>query len=303
MVARSPSIGHCRAMSPDEPASRRRPWAPFVVAATVVAVLAGTGLWWADASRRVDEVAAAPSPSAAAPAPSAPSVTPVPTLTPPEPTPEPPKRTPKPKRKPKPNEDPRRLEPGHEGPHVAALQRRLRELHYDPGPVDGKFGGGTQQAVWAFQHVNHIGADGIVGPKTLRALARPAAPTPLAPYAGRTRIEVSIERQTMVLYVGGALRLVSHVSSGNGQEFCDHGRCRVARTPRGHFRVIRKIPGWRTSDLGKLYQPVYFTGPYALHGSLSVPNFPASHGCIRLPMRVADYLPGLVPLGTPVIVV
>lgn len=288
-------------MSPDGPQRPPRPpWAFIIVGGTLVAVLAGTGVWWASAERGPRQQAGRPAVPTATTTPTPVATTPPPTRAP---TTKPkPQAKPKPKPKPKPKVDPNRLKSGDEGPLIAALQRRLIQLRYDPGPVDGKFGGLTQQAVWAFQHVNRIGADGIVGPKTQRSLARPAAPQPFAPYAGRTRVEVSIDRQFLVLYVGGAVRLVTHVSSGNGEEFCDGGRCRVARTPRGHFRVVRKIPGWRTSDLGKLYNPVYFTGPYALHGSLSVPNFPASHGCIRLPMRVAERLPGLVPMGTPVIV-
>jgi peptidoglycan hydrolase-like protein with peptidoglycan-binding domain len=297
-------MGHCQDMSPDAPQSPPRPWALFVVGGTLVAVLAGTGVWWANAQRGPRQQAAVPAaaPTSAAPTPSLTAPTPTrPAAASPATKPKP-KAEPKPKAKPKPKVDPNRLKPGDEGPLIAALQRRLIQLHYEPGPVDGEFGGLTQRAVWAFQHVNRVGADGVVGPKTQRALARAAAPKPFAAAAGRTRIEVSIDRQVLVLYVGGAVRLVTHVSSGNGREFCDGGRCRVARTPRGHFRVGRKIAGWRTSDLGKLYNPIYFFGPYALHGSLSVPNFPASHGCIRLPMRVAERLPGLVPVGTPVIV-
>ncbi|MGH1492402.1 MAG: L,D-transpeptidase family protein [Acidimicrobiales bacterium] len=38
----------------------------------------------------------------------------------------------------------------------------------------------------------------------------------------------------------------------------------------------------------------------AFHGASSVPLYPASHGCIRLPMHVAEYLPGELPNGTPV---
>ncbi len=36
------------------------------------------------------------------------------------------------------------------------------------------------------------------------------------------------------------------------------------------------------SYLGELYNPYYFLGGYAIHGSPSVPNYPASHGCIRV---------------------
>lgn len=295
-------------MTPTAPDGRRRAWAYAVVGAALVGVLAGTGVWWASAARQADPVAD-PAPTRGG---SAPITTTRPTTAPPAATPSTQSPTPSPttasakpkppKRKPKPAVDPNRLKIGDESPHVAAVQRRLAALGYQPGPVDGVFGGATQQAVWAFQHVNRIGADGVVGPRTARALARPAAPKPFAAYAGRNRIEVDIARQFMVLYQGGRVRLITHVSSGNGQEFCDGGRCRRARTPRGSFRVVRKIPGWRVAELGRLYNPVYFTGPYALHGSHSVPNFPASHGCIRVPMRVAEMLPKLAPMGMPVIV-
>ncbi|MFP5299042.1 MAG: L,D-transpeptidase family protein, partial [Actinomycetota bacterium] len=43
----------------------------------------------------------------------------------------------------------------------------------------------------------------------------------------------------------------------------------------------------RVSRLGTLYDPSYFVGGYAFHGSPSVPTYPASHGCIRLPMYLS----------------
>lgn len=52
------------------------------------------------------------------------------------------------------------------------LQRALRRLGGDPGPVDGRFGTGTWRAVRAFQRRHGLGADGIVGPKTWIALAQ-----------------------------------------------------------------------------------------------------------------------------------
>ncbi|MDP8987655.1 MAG: L,D-transpeptidase family protein, partial [Actinomycetota bacterium] len=57
------------------------------------------------------------------------------------------------------------------------------------------------------------------------------------------------------------------------------------------------------SRLGKLYNPVYFTGSgIAIHGSTSVPTYPASHGCVRIPMHIAEYFPSLVQKGDAVYV-
>ena len=59
---------------------------------------------------------------------------------------------------------------GSRGPRVVKLQKRLEELGFDPGPIDGIFGQDTEAAVYDFQQARDLEADGIVGPITLRAL-------------------------------------------------------------------------------------------------------------------------------------
>ena len=73
-------------------------------------------------------------------------------------------------------------------------------------------------------------------------------------------------------------------------------------TPVGRFAVYRKVVGFDPSPLGTLYDPLYFTGGYAIHGNPSVPPYPASHGCVRVPMWVAPYLYRTVPYGETVYV-
>jgi hypothetical protein len=53
---------------------------------------------------------------------------------------------------------------------VRAVQRLLRRLGYRPGPVDGRFGANTATAVRRFQRAEALRVDGIVGPRTGRAL-------------------------------------------------------------------------------------------------------------------------------------
>ena len=55
---------------------------------------------------------------------------------------------------------------------VRALQRRLRTLKVDPGPVDGRYGPRTEAAVRRFQHAHGLAVDGIVGSHTARRLQR-----------------------------------------------------------------------------------------------------------------------------------
>jgi peptidoglycan hydrolase-like protein with peptidoglycan-binding domain len=68
----------------------------------------------------------------------------------------------------------------HGSQRVRAVQRRLRALGYEAGPVDGRFGPMTRRAVTAFQTRHGLAPDGAVGPLTLarlhtRPVSRPAA--------------------------------------------------------------------------------------------------------------------------------
>lgn len=74
-----------------------------------------------------------------------------------------------------------------------------------------------------------------------------------------------------------------------------------AFTPVGRFAVYRKVGGFDPSPLGTLYDPLYFTGGYAIHGNPSVPPYPASHGCVGVPW-VAPQLYKTIPYGETVYV-
>jgi putative chitinase len=56
---------------------------------------------------------------------------------------------------------------------IEELQTRLKELGFDPGPIDGLYGIKTLTALKAFQASRGLAVDGIVGPLTRRALAKP----------------------------------------------------------------------------------------------------------------------------------
>ena len=200
----------------------------------------------------------------------------------------------------------RKLKPGAKGADVKTLQRRLKELHYDPGKVDGKYGTSTQLSVWAFQAVNGLKQKSTLGKSFWDALDSPKEPRPMAKKREKNRVDVDLRRQYLVLYKDGAPRLISHISSGSGEYYCakDRGatvpRCRYASTGTGDFRTGRRASGWETSPLGRLYNPIYFNGGIAFHGALDVPRYPASHGCVRMPMHIAGYFPDLLGTDVPV---
>jgi hypothetical protein len=156
------------------------------------------------------------------------------------------------------------------------LQNKLISLRYDPGAVDGRYGGGTAVAVMAFQKVVGLPRSGRAGPETLNALAAAVGPAPMLPEGGPTRIEIDLKRQVLLFWKDGTLIRILPVSTGNGRKYCEEGRCGVAVTPSGSYRVERRIKGKRKSYLGILYNPLYFRGGFAIHGSPSVPARPAS---------------------------
>lgn len=198
----------------------------------------------------------------------------------------------------------RTLKEGMSGADVKAMQQRLAALKYYPGPIDGSFGNDTIEAVWAFQEVNRLSVDGVVGPVTARALVYPRTFASNDPRQNATRIEVNLAMRVLVLYKNGQIALISHVSSGGGYTYrCGGSYCK-AITPTGNYRTTAYMSGWVTVPLGKMYNPVFFISTvYAIHGDTYVPVYPASHGCIRIPMDIAAFFHTLVTTpGTEVFV-
>lgn len=178
----------------------------------------------------------------------------------------------------------------------AALRQRLDQLHYYAGQTDSD----TEYALWAFESVNGLRLRDGVTAGTWRALRHPKAWQSLAPNGGPDRIEVSIARQVLVVYVRDRVALISHVSTGSGRHFCSAGQCGYARTPVGDFTIYRREGGWTQSPLGLMYRPMFFTGGFAIHGSMYPLPHPASHGCVRVPMYVIGRVESSAFIGEPV---
>jgi hypothetical protein len=193
---------------------------------------------------------------------------------------------------------------GAGGPVVLAYEQRLASLHIDPGPVDGRYDQDTAYAVDTVEKIYGIQRDGQVGPQVQLALSAFQWPKPLQARGEPDRVEISLDKQYLVLYSHNWVKLITTVSTGGGYAFCggDNG-CQYAVTPPGRFVFQWYFNGWRTSKLGHLYKPYYFDGGIAVHGYPSVPNYPASHGCVRIPMHISDYFHTFVNNGFPVYVV
>ncbi len=193
---------------------------------------------------------------------------------------------------------------GDQGDYVAYLQQRLIQLRFDPGPLDGRFGPSVEWAVWAYQKLIGLSGDDVTGavtPELWSQMQDAFVVTPQISTPG-THLEVYLPQQVMILFKDDQPRLISHISTGNNADWCEKGVCGVAITPGGEYAFQRRVSGWREAELGLLYNPVYFNGGIAVHGALNVPISPASHGCVRIPMHIAEYFPTLVETGNGVYV-
>jgi N-acetylmuramoyl-L-alanine amidase len=195
------------------------------------------------------------------------------------------------------------LRRGSSGSAVVTLQRRLNTLGYWCGSADGVFGHLTQQAVWAVQKVAGLGRDGVVGSLTWGALDAGRRPSPRN--RSGTLIEVDKGRQIAMVVVSGALRFTLNTSTGNGARYYSGGVWKTAYTPTGTYSIYsRYTSGWQSGPLGSMWRPAYWYKGWAIHGSTSIPPYPASHGCVRVSTAAMNllYAQGMVPIGRRVVV-
>ena len=112
---------------------------------------------------------------------------------------------------------------------------------------------------------------------------------------GPQHVVIDKSRQVLRAYEGNRLVMETHISTGR----------RGKETPSGHYRARDKS----LMHYSRLYHnapmpySVQIAGNYFIHGFSSVPNYPASHGCIRLPVDSARQFYGWVNYGTPVDIV
>jgi len=183
---------------------------------------------------------------------------------------------------------------------VKEAEQRLTDLGYWTGRVDGVFDSDSQFALIAFQKwegraiTSKLTLDEL---KAIRAAAKPAARE-----TGYEHVEVDVDRQVLLLVNHDGSVRVLPVSTGSGETFANQGQQSIAYTPRGRFVVYDKTYGWEDGALGSVYYANYISGGVAIHGYLTVPNKPGSHGCIRIPMFAAIEVSKLTPVGTIVLV-
>jgi len=185
--------------------------------------------------------------------------------------------------------------PGHA--ELKEAERRLSEMGFWTGPVDGVIDSTTQLALVTFQKWEGRRITGRLTREELNAIRTAPSPKPKDP--GYRHVEVDLDRQVLLLTNDeGAVTTILPVSTGSGKHYKEKRMSGLAYTPRGRFRIYGKLSGWRRSPLGLLFYPNYFSDGLAIHGNPSVPHSPRSHGCVRIPMFAAPEISRQLPIGT-----
>jgi lipoprotein-anchoring transpeptidase ErfK/SrfK len=167
-----------------------------------------------------------------------------------------------------------RIRPGAAGFRaVRVLQTQLRSLGYVTG-ARGRYDDRTARAVMAFRKVVGMARTTEASPEVFRRLADGQGRFRIRYPTHGKHVEADLSRQVLALIAGGKVQRIYPISSGAS----------VTPTILGSFRVYLKTPG--TNAKGMVHSS-YFIRGYAIHGYASVPPYPASHGCLRVPVPEA----------------
>jgi len=175
---------------------------------------------------------------------------------------------------------------GASGEAVKVFNRLLAELGY-VNDENHKYDSATGRAVLAFRKVNKMERKTSATPDIFKKLAKGKGGYDLKnPELGK-HVEADLSRQVMVLANGDKVDEIYHISSGTP----------ATPTILGTYNFYRKDAGF--NSLG-MYYSAYFIRGYATHGYHSVPNYPASHGCLRNPIPDSVHIYNWIDIGDPI---
>ena len=193
-----------------------------------------------------------------------------------------------------------------DGPETARVQQRLLDLGFWLQSTNGDYGVTTSQAVMAFQKYAGLVANSEVDDATAAALTNATTRAYGTANQG-SLIEVDKDRQLLFIIQEANTVWTINISSGSGIPFKERDKNEWGKwvqgdaiTPDGIFVIDRQVEkGWRTGDLGDIYRPKYFNMGIGLHGAYKIPNYPASHGCVRMSTPAMDFIwsADLAPMG------
>jgi len=162
---------------------------------------------------------------------------------------------------------------GSRGPYVELIQQRLAALHFYIHQT-GVYDQGTGLAVDAYHRLLRRGTSQSLDTATANDLINGVGAFRVAYPSHGKHVEGDLTRQLLALIDKGKVLAIYPISSGKPS----------TPTILGHFSVYQKTPGYLPDGM---YFSNFFIRGYAIHGYDPAPDYPASHGCMRLPISDA----------------
>ncbi len=172
---------------------------------------------------------------------------------------------------------------GATGRFVELIQQRLAALHFYIAQT-GVYDAGTGLAIDAYHRLLHRGTSQTLDSSTLAWLLNGWGEFKLRFPSHGKHAEGNLSLQLLALANGSQVYRIYPISSGKPS----------TPTVLGDFRVYRKTPGYLPDGM---YFSNFFTGGYAIHGYNPAPDYPASHGCMRVPISDAISIYGWIDIG------
>jgi lipoprotein-anchoring transpeptidase ErfK/SrfK len=145
----------------------------------------------------------------------------------------------------------------------------------------------------AFQAWNGLTRDGVAGVATRKKLAAGSAPTPRPESASGHYVEIFRSLGVALCIDNGTLVRAVH---------CSTGRSGMATTPGTWSVYLKSLRFWSQQYQSWMPYASFFHNGEGLHGYGDVPAYPASHGCVRLPMPEAPWVYDFAYMGATVYV-
>src|SRR5450755_639790 len=159
---------------------------------------------------------------------------------------------------------------GSTGRFVQLIQQRLAALHFYI-PQTGVYDQGTGLAIDAYHRMLRRGTSQSLDAATASSLLDGIGTFKVRDPGAGTHAEGNLSVQLIALVNGSHVYRIYPISSGKPS----------TPTVLGHFSVYERVPGYLPDGM---YYSDFFIGGYAIHGYDPAPDYPASHGCMRLPI-------------------
>jgi hypothetical protein len=172
---------------------------------------------------------------------------------------------------------------GSSGPFVQLIQQRLAALHLYI-PQTGVFDEGTGLALDAYHRLLHWGTYQTLDGRTISYLLDGFGEFKVRFPGNGRHAEGNLSLQLLALIDGSKVVAIYPISSGKPS----------TPTILGNFRVYSKVPGYLPDGM---YFSNFFISGYAIHGYNPAPDYPASHGCMRVPIVDAISIYGWLTVG------